>query len=133
VAAAAKPPTENGAAAPVNAPPKETTPADAKPVAPEGANQVQSKIRVPVMAEIVKKVSPEYPTIARSQKVRGKVDVEAEISEKGDVTRAKAVSGPVLLRDAAEQALMKWKFKPATIDGVNIPSKARISIEFSLQ
>ena len=85
------------------------------------------------MAEVLTRVQPVYPTIARAQRIMGKVDVEAEVNEKGDVIRAKAVSGPDLLRLAAEQALMKWKFKPASVDGVNVPSKASISVNFSVK
>jgi TonB family protein len=79
------------------------------------------------------RVQPEYPAIARQQRVTGRVEVEADVNEKGDVVRAKAVSGPMLLRGAAEQAVTKWKFKPASIEGVDIPSKARIAVNFNLQ
>ena len=99
--------------------------------APELAAQPRG--RTPVMAEIIARVQPEYPAIARQQKVTGRVEVEADVDEKGVVVRAQAVSGPMLLRGAAEQAVTKWKFKPASIEGVNIPSKARISVNFNLQ
>ena len=85
------------------------------------------------MAEAIKKIPPVYPALARAQKISGKVEVEAEINDNGDVFRAKAVSGPDMLRPAAEEALRKWKFKPASVDGINIPSKARITVAFNLK
>ncbi len=98
--------------------------------APAPAKSETLTARTPVPAEIAKMVQPTYPAIARRQRIFGKVDVELEISDNGDVVRATAVSGPLLLRAAAEEALMKWKFKPASINGVNMPSMTRISVNF---
>ena len=83
-----------------------------------------------VPSQVLVKVFPEYPTIARIQKVDGTVELEAYISEKGDVVRAEVVAGPSLLRAAAENALLKWKFKPASVNGVPIPSQARVLVVF---
>ncbi len=124
------------AAAP--APTREIPPAAPKPGTPAVAEntetaQPKAASKIPVMAEVIKKVAPEYPILARMQKIAGKVEVEAEIDEKGDVVRARAVSGPNALRFSAEEALKKWKFKPASVEGVNVPSKARIAVNFNLQ
>jgi TonB family protein len=113
------------------------TPPAPKP-APPANNEVPDtaaplKPRIAVMAEAIKKVPPVYPPFARAQKISGKVEVEVEINDNGDVFRAKAVSGPDMLRPAAEEALRKWKFKPASVDGINVPSKARIAVNFNVQ
>ena len=86
-----------------------------------------------VMAESIVRVKPVYPEQAKEQKVTGIVGVEIDINELGDVVRAQAVSGPDLLRNAAEEAVLQWKFKPASVNGVNTASKARISIPFNLR
>jgi hypothetical protein len=54
-------------------------------------------------------------------------------SENGDVVWAEAVSCPTQLRDAANQALMVWKFKPASVEGVNMPGKARTAIAINFE
>jgi TonB family protein len=130
------PAISNGATA-ASAPVREVTPPAPKP-APPASNEVPDnaappKTRTAVMAEATKKVPPVYPALARAQKISGKVEVEIEINDNGDVFRAKAVSGPNMLRPAAEEALKKWKFKPASVDGINIPSKARIAVNFNMQ
>jgi TonB family protein len=127
----------SNAATPAGAPVREVTPPAPKP-APPATNEVPEtaappKTRTAVMAEAIKKVPPVYPVLARAQKISGKVEVEVEINDSGDVFRAKAVSGPDMLRGAAEEALRKWKFKPASVDGINIPSKARIEVKFNVQ
>ena len=123
--------------APANGSAGEVASAVPKPEAPANTAApeltAQPRRRTPVLAEIMTRVQPEYPAIARQQRVTGRVEVEADVNEKGDVVRAKAVSGPMLLRGAAEQAVTKWKFKPASIEGVDIPSKARIAVNFNLQ
>lgn len=108
--------------------------ANASPVNSQQSNTaVQLNSRTPVSAVILTRVAPEYPTIAKRQKVSGTVELEVQVDAQGKVVSSKAVSGPILLRGAAEQALMKWKFKPASVGGVNIPSKAKISMDFTLQ
>ena len=68
--------------------------------------------------------------MARIQKVDGTVELEAYVNEKGDVVRADVVAGPTLLRAAAENALLKWKFRPASVNGVPVPSRSRVFIVF---
>ena len=98
--------------------------AAAKPESP------RAPIVPPVPSQVLVKVLPEYPTIARTQKVDGTVELDAYISEKGDVVRADVVTGPTLFRAAAEDALLKWKFKPASVNGVPVPSRSRVFIVF---
>jgi TonB family protein len=134
-------PNASGAAAPgsVSTPPASPAPREPSFEAPPSEAIAAAPPKsaggsaLPVMAEAIAKVQPTYPLLARMQKVAGKVDLEVEINDKGDVVRAKAVSGPVLLRSAAEEALMKWKFKPASLNGINIASQARISVAFNLK
>jgi TonB family protein len=63
-------------------------------------------------------------------KTEGSVSVRVEVNEQGNVARATAISGPPVLRPAAEDALKKWKFKPATLRGVNVKTELIIMVEF---
>jgi hypothetical protein len=76
------------------------------------------------------KVSPEYSPVASRFQAKGKVELTVEVDERGNVVKAKAISGPLVLRPAAEEALMKWRFKPATLRGANIKSEVNVSVEF---
>ncbi len=101
------------------------------PVAPAGEPKTASRIVIPMQA--ITKVSPTYPLQARTKKITGRVELEAEINWKGDVVRATAISGPAQLRRAAEEALMQWKFRPSSINGINTASRARISMDFNIK
>jgi len=83
-----------------------------------------------VPAEAVSQITPEYPELARKSRVTGTVIVEAVVDEQGRVVRATAVSGPYLLRAAAVNAVLRWRFRPATINGTSIISTSNVSIVF---
>jgi TonB family protein len=78
----------------------------------------------------ITKVVPQYPALAKKWNVSGTVVLAVEVDEQGKVLKATAVSGPGLLRPAAEEALMRWRFKPAARSGVNVSSEAKISVIF---
>jgi TonB family protein len=50
--------------------------------------------------------------------VSGTVMVEVSISEQGNVTNVRVISGPQALRSTAIQTVQKWKFKPYLVDGI---------------
>lgn len=78
-------------------------------------------------------VMPIYSQIARRSNIEGRVAVEVEIDEEGNVTSAKAVSGHQMLRDSAEDAARKTKFRPFELDGTPIKARGTINYNFSLK
>ena len=83
-------------------------------------------------ASTVKLVSPVYSTIARQARVEGIVTVEVELDTEGQVVSATAISGPTMLRQAAEEAARRSKFKPAMFNGEPIKGKGVITYSFKL-
>jgi len=64
--------------------------------------------------KIVNKVAPQYPDIARSINLRGSVKAEAVVEPNGAVKSVEVKGGnPVLVR-AAQSAIYKWKWAPAS-------------------
>jgi TonB family protein len=84
-------------------------------------------------AELIKSVPPEYPAIAKSQHVAGKVTLDALIDTSGNVASVKVVSGPTLLHRAASEAVKQWKYKPAVLDGEPTSSHLAVTVEFRAQ
>jgi TonB family protein len=87
--------------------------------------------RLVVSAEATSKAQPSYPRSAANARVSGSVAVLVTISEQGNVTEARATSGPSLLYGAAVDAARRWKFKPSTIGGV--PTKTSKTIVFNFK
>lgn len=81
-------------------------------------------------AEPIFRVAPTYPRSALQLWMTGTVGVRVSIDEQGRVTKAIAVSGHEVLRPAAEDAVMKWIFKPAMQRGVAVKSELVVSVNF---
>lgn len=71
-----------------------------------GANAEERKIR--------NKVSPVYPDLARRVNASGAVRLEIQIAPNGEVKSVKALGGHPLLIPAAEDAIRKWRYEPAS-------------------
>ena len=81
----------------------------------------------------IKKPAPEYPSAAKSAGQQGTVVVQLTVDEGGNVVDANAVSGPPLLKTAAERAAMGVKFKPVTICGHPVKVSGVVTYNFVLQ
>lgn len=119
-------------AAPPTPPPtvasKVDPPAPAKPQPP--APKVSGKATAPVL---ISQTSPVYPELAVRTRVSGSVVLDLQIDAEGKVVKATPVSGPIMLRDAAVKAALKWRYKPASLGGSNVASNARVTMVFNMK
>jgi protein TonB len=81
----------------------------------------------------VSQASPEFPALALRTRASGQVVMELQIDSQGKVVKARAVSGPVVFYNAAIAAAMKWRYKPASVNGVNVPSQSKVTMSFNLK
>ncbi len=90
-----------------------------------------------VPAKLIKKVEPVYPADAAAQHISGTVRVYYVIGGDGAVYNAHALSGEGLsedpsLRKAAEDAVLQWRYQPATMDDKPIQTNAvTVDLKFS--
>lgn len=84
-------------------------------------------------ANAIKLVTPIYSPIAQRSNVEGRVTVDVELDDKGNVVAAKAASGHQLLRSSAEDAARKSKFRPALFQNQPIKATGSITYNFSLK
>jgi TonB family protein len=93
---------------------------------------VKEKIeRVELQPEPIRREKPVYPEVARQAGVFGEVVVEVTVNDRGRVLKAKALSGHILLRQAAETAARSWKFRPITNrEGGPVQSVSTITFVF---
>jgi protein TonB len=76
--------------------------------------------------------TPTYPEVAKRAHSTGVVEVQVVIDISGKVISAKAVGGPVLLRDAAEKAALQAKFSPTLLSGQPVKVAGVITYNFSM-
>jgi len=78
-----------------------------------------------------KRVTPNYPPSARTHNVTGTVRVFAIVDENGKVWVTNS-EGPMLLRNAAEEAARGWTFPPSTSGGKPVRLAGYLDFEFKL-
>jgi protein TonB len=78
------------------------------------------------------KVQPDYPPVARQLRLEGNVELEALVTDTGNVERVDIIRGNPIFTKPSADALKKWKFKPFTDGGKPVPVLAEISFSFKL-
>ena len=80
----------------------------------------------------IKRVQPEYPSVAKAAGVQGAVQVTITVDETGNVINSQVISGHPLLRDAAIKAAHEWKFKPTEVAGEPVKVEGTVTFNFTL-
>ena len=83
-----------------------------------------------VEAMPIKVVKPIYPKAAQDSGLAGIVQVRATIAKNGRIVKAHAVTGPPVLRVAAEDALKQWRYQPTLLNGNPVEAKAVVEFRF---
>jgi len=99
------------------------------PPEPKTAPEPARDIRQP---QLIAKVDPAYPDLARRQRVSGTVSLSVTIGMNGRITRVTPLSGPVLLRNAAMDAVKQWVYSPMTLNGHAVETEKQVDVNFSL-
>jgi protein TonB len=84
-------------------------------------------------AQLIKSVPPDYPQLAKAQRVVGNVEIDALIDASGNVATLKVLSGPIILRQAALDSVKQWKFSPALLDGQPTAMHIAVTVQFRTQ
>jgi protein TonB len=100
-----------------------------KPVNPRSTLRVSGQV---LQGKALTKVTPDYPTLAKSTRIGGPVAVEVVISPEGYVESAHAISGHPLLMQAALEAARHWRFEPTLLSGVAVKVTGIITFVFKL-
>jgi protein TonB len=82
---------------------------------------------------LISSTRPVYPAMAKQSNVEGDVTISADIDATGKVVGAKAVGGPMFLRQAAVDAVREWKYEPALVNGKPGAAQITIKIQFRLK
>ena len=99
-----------------------------KPVTP-------SRIRVGgnvQAANLVRKVTPVYPPLAKQARIQGTVRFTAIIGKDGTIQNLQLVTGHPLLVAAAQDAVRQWVYKPTLLNGEPVEVVTQIDVNFTL-
>lgn len=86
------------------------------------------------MPSVVSDVRIPYPAEAKAKKIEGKVVLELLIDGSGQVRDVRLVSGPGYgLNEAAVEAIRRFRFQPAEIEGKPVAVRIPFTYNFVLQ
>jgi len=81
---------------------------------------------------LVAKVLPTYPQQALRAGIQGIVVLQAWIARDGSIRDLKLINGPLLLGQAAVQAVRQWRYKPYVRNGVAVETQTYVTVDFKL-
>ena len=104
----------------------------AAPPAPKPANT--QPIRVSHWAEgnLIYRVQPIYPVLAREARIQGAVELRAVISKTGSIENLSVLRGHVMLVSAAVDAVRQWRYRPYLLNNEPIEVETDITVNFTL-
>jgi len=102
----------------------------------DGAPETQSQtLRIGgavVAAKLIKSPHPVYPPDAKARGITGTVHFQAIIGHDGKISDVELLGGPFALYDEARAAVLKWEYKPTTLNGKPVDVITTIDINFAL-
>ena len=81
---------------------------------------------------IIYRVQPSYPPIARLARVQGTVELRAIISKAGTIENLIAVSGHPMLVKSAIEAVRQWRYRPYLLNNEPLEVETEITVNFVL-
>ncbi len=81
---------------------------------------------------LIRKVTPNYPPLARQARIQGQVVLQAEISKDGTIQNLQLISGHPMLAPAAIEAVKQWRYKPYLLNGEPVAVETQVVVNFSL-
>ena len=103
-------------------------------VAPTPPPTISRAIRTSSMLEgnVIRRVQPVYPPLARGARIQGAVILAAVISKAGTIDDLRVVSGHPMLVRAAIDAVSQWRYRPYILNNEPIEVETQITVNFYL-
>jgi TonB family protein len=104
-------------------------------VASRDAGPAPQRIRVGgnvQQANLISKVNPVYPPLAKQARIQGIVHLTTTIGADGAVQNLEVISGHPLLVPAAMEAVKQWLYKPTLLNGNPVEVITQVDVNFTL-
>jgi len=82
---------------------------------------------------LIHRVAPQYPAIARQIRLEGAVVLKAIISREGNIEHIEVARGASLLAGSAAEAVRQWKYRPYLLNGEPVEVETQITVNFVLE
>ena len=81
---------------------------------------------------LVYRVEPQYPPLARQVRIQGMVVLRAMISREGKIENVQVISGHPLLVKSAMDAVLRWRYRPYYLNSEPVEVETQITVNFTL-
>jgi TonB family protein len=81
---------------------------------------------------LISKVTPVYPPLAKQARIQGVVSFTATIGKDGYIENLQLISGHPLLAEAASEAVRQWVYRPTLLNGAPVSVITQIDVNFTL-
>ena len=81
---------------------------------------------------LIHRVQPEYPILAKMARIQGAVVLHAVISRQGVIENLEVVSGPPPLTHAAIDAVRQWRYRPYLLNDQPVEVDTEVTVNFVL-
>jgi TonB family protein len=82
-------------------------------------------------ANLIFRVDPAYPPLARAARIQGVVLLQVMISKEGAVRDLTVISGHPLLSSTALEAVKQWQYKPLLLNGQPVEILTTVTVNFT--
>lgn len=81
---------------------------------------------------LIHRVQPVYPPLARQARIQGTVVLRAIISRDGRIDNLQLLSGHPMLAPAAIEAVKQWRYQPYILNDQPVEVETQVTVNFSL-
>lgn len=81
---------------------------------------------------LIHKTIPVYPPVAQAAGIQGVVVLQAIISRSGNIENLRVISGSLMLRQAAINAVQQWRYRPYMLSGEPVAVETTVNVIFKL-
>jgi protein TonB len=105
---------------------------DVAPPPPPPAPTHPLKVSHWAEGNLIFRVQPIYPPLARQARVQGAVELRAIISKTGTIEKLVVVGGHPMLAAAAVEAVKQWRYRPYLLNSEPIEVETEVTVNFVL-
>jgi len=105
-----------------------------RPIMPVAPVPIARPVSISHMSEgdLVHKILPTYPPLARAARLQGQVVLQAVIGKQGAIENLRVMSGHPMLVPAAIEAVRQWRYRPYVLNSEPVEVETQITVNFSL-
>jgi protein TonB len=81
---------------------------------------------------LILRIQPDYPSLARQARIQGLVVLRAMISRDGAIENLQVLSGHPMLVRAAMDAVRQWRYRPYVLNGEPVEVETEVKVNFVL-